>query len=131
MSNIEKYTGSDIGEFIGYIHKGGKVKSFDEDIYLINIHVAGLYYIEYIDEILSDMKIGDILKLSREKCNRYDSYAILIKYNNKKVGYVPKNKNLILANLMDGGKELYGVITSLSEPFENYKSIKCDVFLKD
>ena len=47
MSNIQK-PDSDIANFVGFIQKGGKLKSFGKDIFLIEVPVAGL---DYIDDI--------------------------------------------------------------------------------
>ncbi|MEE1128583.1 MAG: HIRAN domain-containing protein [Methanobrevibacter sp.] len=135
MSNIQK-NNSEITEFVKFIHNKGEVKAFLEDIHLITLNVAGLYYAENIDEIFPKIKKGDILDLFREKDNVHDKYAILVKYSGDKIGHVPRKHNRILANMMDGGKELYGVVEDIFtdgavyEPDE-FKVIIFKIFLKE
>lgn len=134
MSNIEKIN-SEIVDFIGFLHKSGNIKPFLKDIYLITMEVAGLSYINDIDEIFPQLKKGDKLDLFRENNNEYDELAIVIKHSGRKIGYVPRKDNTILANLMDAGKELYGVIEVTAE--ENvysrfpFKVVKFKVYLKE
>lgn len=134
MANIQK-PDTEIGTFVGFIQNGGKIKPFGEDIFLIKLYVAGLDYIDYIDEIFSTIKVGDRLELFREASNKYDKHAILVKYHGQKIGYVPRNDNYVLSKLMDGGKELYGVVESfgVDEVYENYeiKFINFKIFLND
>ena len=87
MSNIQK-PDTEITDIIGFIQKGGNVKPFLKDIFLITVHVAGLDYIDNIDEIFPKIKVGDKLGLFREASNEYDKHAILVKYHGEKIGYV-------------------------------------------
>lgn len=134
MSNIQK-PDSDITSIIGYIQKGSNIKPFLKDIFLIELNVAGLDYIDNIDEIFSKIEVGDRLDLFREATNEYDKHAILVKYHGEKIGYVPRKDNYVLSKLMDGGKHLYGIVDSfgLDEVYENYKFkfINFKIFLND
>ena len=134
MSNIQK-PDTEITDIIGFIQKGGNVKHFLKDIFLITVHVAGLDYIDNIDEIFPKIKVGDKLGLFREAANEYDKHAILVKYHGEKIGYVPKKDNYVLSKLMDGGKHLYGVVDSIGvdEVYENhqFKFINFKIFLND
>ena len=80
MSNIQK-PNSEIADIITFLQKGQKIKPFLKDIFLIETYVAGLDYIEYIDDILSVIKVKDRLELFREASNEYDKHAILVKYS--------------------------------------------------
>ena len=134
MSNIQK-PDTEITDIIGFIQKGGNVKPFLKDIFLITVHVAGLDYIDNIDEIFPKIKVGDKLGLFREATNEYDKHAILVKYHGEKIGYVPRKDNYVLSKLMDGGKHLYGVVDSIGvdEVYENhqFKFINFKIFLND
>ena len=134
MSNIQK-PDTEITDIIGFIQKGGNVKPFLKDIFLIKVHVAGLDYIDNIDEIFPKIKVGDKLGLFREASNEYDKHAILVKYHGEKIGYVPKKDNYVLSKLMDAGKHLYGVVDSIGveEVYENhqFKFINFKIFLND
>ena len=134
MSNIQK-PNSEISDIIGFIQKGGKLKPFLKDIFLIKTYVAGLYYIDYLDDIFPLIKSRDKLDLFREASNEYDKHAILVKYNGQKIGYVPRKDNYVLSKLMDGGKQLYGIVESVGvdEVYEGYenKFIYFKIFLKE
>ena len=134
MSNIEK-PDTTITEVIGFIQKGGNIKPFLKDIFLIKVAVAGLVYIDYIDEIFSKIQVGDKLELFREATNEYDKHAILVKYRGEKIGYVPRKDNYVLSKLMGGGKQLYGIIESfgVDEVYEGYevKFIHFKIFLNE
>lgn len=134
MANIQK-PDTEIGNFVGFIQKGGQIKPFGKDIFLIRVYVAGLDYIEYIDEIFSTIKVGDRLDLFRQNSNKYDKHAILVKYHGQKIGYVPRRDNYILSKLMDGGKELIGVIESfgVDQVYKGHeiKFIYFKIYLRD
>lgn len=134
MTNIEKKN-SEIGKFLGFLHNGGKIKPLLEDIHLITLEVAGLEFSENIEEIFSKLKKGDHLELFRENKNPHDELAILVKYDGEKIGYVPRKHNQILANLMDGGKQLYGIIDDVFEDkvYKDYKfkTVIFRIYLKE
>lgn len=134
MSNIQK-PDTEITDIIGFIQKGGNVEPLLKDVFLIKVPVAGLDYIDNIDEIFSKIEVGDKLGLFREATNEYDKHAILVKYRGEKIGYVPRKDNYVLSKLMDGGKHLYGVVDSIGvdEVYENYqfKFINFKIFLND
>lgn len=136
MSNIQK-ADSDLTKFIEILHNNPKIKPFNEDIYLISVNVAGLMFIEDVDAIFSKLKKGSFLQLIREKQNYHDNFAILVNYDGEKIGYVPKKHNVVLANLMDAGKELYGVIEEVSLEKavyvgeDDYRNVRFKIFMKD
>lgn len=134
MANIQK-PDSDITDIVGFLQNGGKLKPFLKDIFLIKTYVAGLDYIDYMDDIFPIIKVRDKLELLREASNKYDKHAILVKYNGQKIGYVPRKDNYVLSKLMDGGKELYGVVASfgVDEVYKGYeiKYINFKIFLKE
>lgn len=134
MSNIQK-PDNKLKNFVNFVQKNGKIKSFSEDIRLITLNVAGLEYVDNIDEIFPKIKIGDRLELFREASNEYDYRAILVKYDGEKIGYVPRKDNHVLSNLMDGGKQLYGIVESIGvdEIYKNYPSkfIRFKIFLNE
>lgn len=104
------------GELVGLLHgKGGELvvpKPFEKDIFLFDTHVAGTSHIEGIEELEPHLNIDDRLDFFREPDNRYDKEAIVIKNaEGVKIGYVPKQDNVIFARLMDAGKLLFGRIS--------------------
>lgn len=102
---------------MGLFHgKNGELdipKPFEKDIFLFDTYVAGTTHIEGIEELEPHLNVDDKLDFFREPDNYYDKEAIMIKtIDGVKIGYVPKQDNVIFARLMDAGKLLFGKISS-------------------
>lgn len=113
MSNLIKK--DDNTGLMGLLHGQGGLtipKPFEHDIFLFDSHIAGTSFIEGIEELEPYLKIDDRLDFFREPDNPHDKKAIVIKNTNGvKVGYVPREDNVIFSRLMDAGKLLFGRIT--------------------
>lgn len=123
------------GELVGLLHgKGGNLvvpKPFEKDIFLFDTHVAGTSHIEGIEELEPHLNIDDRLDFFREPDNRYDKEAIAIKTaGGVKIGYVPKQDNVIFARLMDAGKLLFGRISG-KEKKGNWVKLDIKVFMHE
>lgn len=132
MSDLVK---SENGGLVSLLHgKGGDLvipKPFEKDIFLFDTYIAGTTHIEGIEELEPHLNIEDKLDFFREPDNRYDKEAIMIKTSGGvKIGYVPKQDNVIFARLMDAGKLLFGRI-SYKEKKGKWVKIKIKVFLKE
>lgn len=114
--------------------KNGEIsipKPFEKDIFLFDTYVAGTTHIEGIEELEPHLNVDDRLAFFREPDNRYDTQAIVIKtVDGVKIGYVPKQDNVIFARLMDAGKLLFGKITS-KEKKGSWVKIYIKVFLHE
>ena len=89
-------------------------KAFDRQIFLDEVHVAGVTHIKNIKTYVKKLKVGDRLTLLREPKNEYDELAVLVKdEKGHKLGYVPKRCNSVIARLLDAGKRLYAVIDDI------------------
>lgn len=132
MSDLVKTGGSGL---VGLLHgKNGEIsipKPFEKDIFLFDTYVAGTTHIEGIEELEPHLNVDDRLAFFREPDNRYDTQAIVIKtVDGVKIGYVPKQDNVIFARLMDAGKLLFGKITS-KEKKGSWVKIYIKVFLHE
>ena len=132
MGDLVKTSG---GGLVGLLHgKNGEIlipKPFEKDIFLFDTYVAGTTHIEGIEELESHLNVDDRLEFFREPDNRYDKQAIVIKtIDGVKIGYVPKQDNVIFARLMDAGKLLFGKITS-KEKKGSWVKIYIKVFLHE
>lgn len=79
---------------------------FTRDLFLLETHVAGLAHYQ-VELVQSQMVAGVALLLQREPGNAHDELAIEVLTTGRvKLGYVPKNRNPVLARLMDAGKLL-------------------------
>lgn len=132
MSDMIKSTESSL---VGLLHGNNSGLSipipFERDIYLFDSHVAGTTFISGIKELEPHLNINDRLDFFREPDNEYDPKAIVIKtVNGVKIGYVPKDDNLIFSRLMDAGKLLFGRITN-KEIKGNWVKIDIKIFLHE
>lgn len=106
-------------------------KPFEKDIFLFDTYVAGTTHIEGIEELEQYLNVEDKLDFFREPDNQYDNRAIVIKtLDGVKIGYVPKQDNVIFARLMDAGKLLFGRI-SAKEKKGNWVKIYIKVYLHE
>lgn len=106
-------------------------KPFEKDIFLFDTYVAGTTHIEGIEELEQYLNVEDKLDFFREPDNKYDEQAIMIKtVNGVKIGYVPRQDNVIFARLMDAGKLLFGRI-SAKEKKGNWIKISIKVYLHE
>lgn len=106
-------------------------KPFERDIFLFDTHIAGTSHIVGIEDLEPHLKVGDKLDFFREPDNVYDKEAIVIKtLNGVKIGYVPKQDNVVFARLMDAGKLLFGRI-SAKETKGKWLKINIQVFLHE
>lgn len=132
MGDLVKTSSSGL---VGLLHgKNGEIsipKPFEKDIFLFDTYVAGTTHIEGIEELEPHLNVDDRLEFFREPDNRYDKQAIVIKtLDGVKIGYVPKQDNVIFARLMDAGKLLFGKITS-KEKKGSWVKIYIKVFLHE
>ena len=126
---------SGAGGLMGLLHgNNGELtipKPFEKDIFLFDTYVAGTTHIEGMEELEQHLNTDDRLEFFREPDNRYDKQAIVIKtVDGVKIGYVPKQDNVIFARLMDAGKFLFGRITS-KEKKGSWVKIYIKVFLHE
>lgn len=132
MGNLIK---TDNNGLVGLMHsKNGQLsmpKPFERDIFLFDICVAGTSYIKNIDQIEPHLCIDDRVEFFREPDNKYDNKAIVIKtMDGEKIGYIPRQDNVIFARLMDAGKLLFGRI-SKKEMKGQWLKIGVKVYLHD
>ncbi len=97
-----------LAQLHAHLMGGGSLASpFAKEIFLIETHVAGTSHVP-IREIEPTLAEGAMLVLRREPENAHDELAILIlSGDGRKIGYVPRDRNEILARLMDAGKLLF------------------------
>ena len=75
---------------------------FEQEIFLLEVQIAGTSHIDYIERTLMHMQVGDI----------------------------PKKQNQILARLMDAGKEIYGRYES-QEKRGDWLKVMVKVYMRD
>ena len=104
---------------------------FDTEIFLLETHIAGPRYREGYPENIRRLKKGMPLTLIREPENRYDDLAILILDDRgDHLGYVPRERNAVLARLMDAGKYLYARVEEINE-WNGEAGARYRIFMRD
>ena len=79
-----------------------------------------------------NISAGDALVLKREPGNSFDPLAIRVETaESVNIGYVPREKNGILARLMDAGKLIVAKVRDKQLMDEFFVSIWMDVYLKE
>ena len=112
------------------LDKKGLPKPFIQEVELLNCHVAGTSFLD-LDDIESKLTKNQVLMLKREPDNKNDAKAILIlTEDGQKLGYVPKEKNEVLSNLMDAGKLLFGRLDEKSW-MGTWLRLDIQVYLRD
>ncbi|EHJ00208.1 HIRAN domain-containing protein [Clostridium sp. DL-VIII] len=97
-----------------------------KDVYLITFNVSGTSNFD-MSEVYNRIFEDDILYLKRKTDDYEDQNSIeIITIDGYVIGYVPRESNVILKNLLDKGKYLYGKIKEISE---DYNSIKLKIYL--
>lgn len=106
-------------------------KPFERDIYLFETYVAGTTHIDGIEEIGLNLKEEDKLIFFREPENIHDPQAIRIEtLEHKKIGYIPRQDNIVFSRLMDAGKELFGTVSE-KETVGNWLKILIKIYLHE
>lgn len=104
---------------------------FESKIVLFeSIRVAGTSHAPDIDATMRQVPDDAPLDLVREPGNPADGWAIRVEHGGRKIGYVPADKNELLARLMDGGKTIRGALAS-SELQGNWWKVHMEVILVD
>ena len=66
-------------------------------LFFMDCHLAGRKYHD-ADEVWDDLKVGTVLKLERDKENRFDPYA-----DEYLLGYIPRGENETISNFIEMG----------------------------
>jgi hypothetical protein len=81
---------------------------------LYHNHLNGTGYVRHqINDARTFLVEGATVKLVREASNQHDPFAIRCEVEGYKIGYIPKGENIVLANLMDLGLKIKGVLSTV------------------
>ena len=118
-------------EVLRALQKGGALpKPFGTEIFLFRTYIAGTQYYSAKDNI-ENIKEKDFLIFQREPENPHDSKAIAVMdLNSNKLGYIPRSENNVISNLMDAGKNIYGMIAD-KKYTGDYINLEIKVFMRD
>jgi hypothetical protein len=114
----------------GSFGEGGLPLPFLREIFLLECHVAGTTHRD-LKEAERGLAPKDPLLLLRQPDNPHDGLAIRITdREGRMLGYVPRERNEVLARLMDAGKILFGVLEGKSWR-GNWLFLTLRIYLRD
>jgi len=107
----------------------GLLRRINSPQFLLNIFsVAGSQFYDG-DSIINDLKVGDLLELVTEPNNPFDKFAVIIKYQDKQIGYIPRSDNRYIARMLEQGMQLDCEILSLQPDEDPWQKIQVAVHL--
>lgn len=81
-------------------------------------------------ELWQELRVGDRLELVRETENAHDANAVAVAWRGRKLGYVPRRDNALLAWGLDRGEPLQARISRLAPHPNPARRIRFEVFLE-
>ena len=115
---------------IAALASGGiSIDVFAKEIVVLECLVAGTSF-RKLDKVDNELDKKVKLTMKREADNTFDNFAIALWFQQTKVGYVPREKNEVIARQMDAGKEFYATIQA-KEYEGNWLKLEIQVLLND
>ena len=102
---------------------------FKKEIMVLECMVAGTSF-RKLDKVEAELLSTVQLEMKREGQNEFDQFAIALHFKEIKIGYIPKDKNQVIARLMDAGKAFYSTIQA-KEWEGNWLRLDVKVYMKD
>ncbi len=90
--------------------------------------VAGLAHHDAKD-VWEALRVGDTLALVRQDANVHDMNAVVVTWNGRMLGYLPKSDNVDVARMIDRGQPLQARIRSIAKYRNHRRKLEIDVFM--
>ena len=90
-------------------------------------NLAGFRY-HAAAELWGELRVGDVLELAREADNLHDPNAVSLSWRGRKLGYVPRRDNEVLAWSLDRGDVLRARISRLTSHPNPARRIEFEVY---
>lgn len=101
---------------------------FSRDILALECLVAGTSF-RKLQDVEASLNKEVKLEMKREPKNEHDNWAIALHFEKHKIGYIPRDKNEVIARLMDAGKAFFATI--MAKEWEgNWLKIEIKVYFK-
>ena len=107
---------------------GNAVSPFKQEIFLLEIVVAGTTFCNEIETIEPEIVPEKVLVMKREPNNEHDKFAIAIYLDSIRIGFVPAEMNLVCSRLMDAGKMFFCRVVSKAWK-GNWLKIKANIYM--
>ena len=102
---------------------------FKKEILVLECMVAGTSF-RQLGKVEASLSATVKLDVKREAKNEFDPFAVALHYNDIKIGFIPRDKNEVIARLMDAGKSFYATIGA-KEWEGNWLRLDVKVLMKD
>lgn len=90
--------------------------------------LAGSQYYA-LDDLWTQIAVGDELSLIREPDNRHDRDAVRVEWQGRKLGYVPRTENRAVAEAMDAGEHLKARVARISAHPDPWRRVEFEVYM--
>ena len=81
-------------------------------------------------ELWPQLRVGDSLSLTREPGNPHDGRAISVSWRGRKLGYLPRRENAVIAAEMDRGHRLGARIAELRAGPDPWQRLRVEVWVE-
>lgn len=90
--------------------------------------VAGFQYYEG-PSLLAQMRAGGALLLADEPENTFDEHAVRIECHGRQIGYVPRERNTVIFNLLQQSAAVFGQIETVNPAAEPWNAVELRALL--
>ena len=97
-------------------------------VLLNQFSIAGFQFYQGRD-IIHKIKTGDELLIKAEPDNKYDQNAVEVYYGNIKLGYIPKNENKTIRNILHSDMKLYATVDKVDAEKRSWDAVRVSVFM--
>ncbi len=98
-------------------------------IYLLQSFIRGFQYYDG-PKLMKNFKEHANLQLVREPKNQYDTSAIALYYQDKKIGFIPSEDNVLLSILLDAKLlEIKAEITHIKTKAQTWENVHIAVYV--
>lgn len=83
-----------------------------------------------LPEVVSQIRVGDILTLKREPTNPHDGNAIQVLWHDYLLGFVPRRENKAVARAMDRGDPLVARVVALRPDESPWRRLRFEIGIR-
>ena len=105
------------------------LQPFSREIFLLDIVVAGTTHCPQIDKVFPHLEKDLVLRMQRMPQNKHDKNAIAIFYQKTRIGYVPRELNLVISRLMDAGKAFFCRVEAVELVDDYWVKISAKIYM--
>ena len=105
------------------------LQPFSREIFLLDIVVAGTTHCPQIDKVFPHLEKDLVLRMQRMPQNKHDKNAIAIFYQKTRIGYVPRELNLVISRLMDAGKAFFCKVEAVELVNDYWVKIDAKIYM--